>query len=156
MLRLPPEAQASVSMAVLALERLVAFVRPSLLMSLFLFSSDVHFWKHGCIGPMIVEGNHVLGHESAGEVITVHPSVETLKVSDQVAVKPNIICSACEPCLTGRYNGCEAVEFCSTPPFDGLLRRHVNHPAIWCHKIGKMSYEDGSLLEPLSVALAGI
>ncbi|KAH7027745.1 uncharacterized protein B0I36DRAFT_375464 [Microdochium trichocladiopsis] len=63
--------------------------------------SDVHFWKHGCIGPMIVCGNHILGHESAGQVIAVHPSVTHLKIGD-------------------------------------------------------MSYEDGSMLEPLSVALAGI
>ncbi|KAI7284575.1 hypothetical protein KC352_g5515, partial [Hortaea werneckii] len=26
--------------------------------------SDVHFWHEGCIGPMIVEDTHVLGHES--------------------------------------------------------------------------------------------
>lgn len=105
---------------------------------------------------MVVEGSHVLGHESAGDIVAVHPSVKTLKVGDRVAVEPNVICNACEPCLTGRYNGCESVEFCSTPPFNGLLRRYVNHPAVWCHKIGNMSYEDGSLLEPLSVALAGI
>lgn len=39
---------------------------------------------------------------------------------------------------------------------DGLLRRYIKHPAVWCHKIGDMSFEDGSLLEPLSVALAGM
>ncbi|KAI1323220.1 hypothetical protein F5Y16DRAFT_412757 [Xylariaceae sp. FL0255] len=118
--------------------------------------SDVHFWHAGCIGPMIVEGDHILGHESAGQIIAVHPSVTHLKVGDRVAVEPNVICNACEPCLTGRYNGCEKVEFLSTPPVPGLLRRYVNHPAIWCHKIGDMSYENGSLLEPLSVALAGM
>ncbi|KAI0881215.1 GroES-like protein [Annulohypoxylon maeteangense] len=118
--------------------------------------SDVHFWHAGCIGPMIVEGDHILGHESAGQVIAVHPSVTHLKVGDRVAIEPNIICNACEPCLTGRYNGCEKVEFLSTPPVPGLLRRYVNHLAIWCHKIGDMSYENGALLEPLSVALAGI
>jgi L-iditol 2-dehydrogenase len=58
--------------------------------------------------------------------------------------------------MTGRYNGCERVEFLSTPPVPGLLRRYVNHPAAWCHKIGNMSYENGSMLEPLSVALAGM
>jgi L-iditol 2-dehydrogenase len=58
--------------------------------------------------------------------------------------------------LTGHYNGCESVAFLSTPPVPGLLRRYVNHPAVWCHKIGDMSYENGSLLEPLSVALAGM
>ncbi|KAI0438027.1 putative sorbitol dehydrogenase [Xylaria telfairii] len=63
--------------------------------------SDVHFWHAGCIGPMIVEGDHILGHESAGQIIAVHPSVTHLK-------------------------------------------------------IGNMSYEDGAMLEPLSVALAGM
>ncbi|KAJ8122159.1 hypothetical protein ONZ43_g1574 [Nemania bipapillata] len=118
--------------------------------------SDVHFWHAGCIGPMIVEGDHILGHESAGQVIAVHPSVTTLKVGDRVAIEPNVICNECEPCLTGRYNGCEKVEFLSTPPVAGLLRRYVNHPAAWCYKIGDMSYENGALLEPLSVALAGM
>ncbi|KAJ4137533.1 L-arabinitol 4-dehydrogenase [Fusarium equiseti] len=118
--------------------------------------SDVHFWHAGCIGPMIVEGDHILGHESAGEVIAVHPSVSHLKVGDRVAVEPNIPCGTCEPCLTGRYNGCETVQFLSTPPVPGMLRRYINHPAVWCHKIGNMSYENGALLEPLSVALAGM
>ncbi|KAE8373570.1 L-arabinitol 4-dehydrogenase [Aspergillus bertholletiae] len=118
--------------------------------------SDVHFWHAGCIGPMIVTGDHILGHESAGQVIAVAPDVTHLKPGDRVAVEPNIPCHACEPCLTGRYNGCDKVLFLSTPPVDGLLRRYVNHPAVWCHKIGDMSYEDGALLEPLSVSLAAI
>ncbi|PSK53752.1 hypothetical protein B9Z65_7558 [Elsinoe australis] len=118
--------------------------------------SDVHFWHAGCIGPMIVTDDHILGHESAGTVIATHPSVTHLKPGDRVAVEPNIICNACEPCLTGRYNGCESVLFRSTPPVPGLLRRYVNHPAVWCHKIGDMSFEDGAMLEPLSVALAGV
>ncbi|KIW34754.1 L-arabinitol 4-dehydrogenase [Cladophialophora immunda] len=118
--------------------------------------SDVHFWHAGCIGPMIVTDDHILGHESAGVILSVHPSVTTLKPGDRVAIEPNIPCFKCEPCLAGRYNGCENVEFLSTPPVDGLLRRYVKHPAVWCHKIGDMSYENGSLLEPLSVALAGM
>jgi L-iditol 2-dehydrogenase len=105
---------------------------------------------------MIVTDTHILGHESAGVVLAVHPSVENLKVGDRVAIEPNVICNECEPCLTGRYNGCEKVQFLSTPPVPGLLRRYVNHPAIWCHKIGDMSFEDGALLEPLSVAIAGM
>lgn len=105
---------------------------------------------------MIVEDTHILGHESAGVVLAVHPSVSHLKVGDRVAVEPNIICGECEPCLTGRYNGCVKVQFLSTPPVPGLLRRYVNHPAVWCHKIGDMSFEDGALLEPLSVSLAAI
>lgn len=105
---------------------------------------------------MIVTADHILGHESAGQVIAVAPDVTKVKPGDRVAIEPNIICNECEPCLTGRYNGCERVQFLSTPPVDGLLRRYVNHPAVWCHKIGDMSYEDGALLEPLSVSLAAI
>jgi len=118
--------------------------------------SDVHFWHAGCIGPMVVEGDHILGHESAGVVLSAHPSVKDLKAGDQVAIEPNLPCFKCEPCLTGRYNGCENVEFLSTPPVHGLLRRYVKHPAVWCHKIGDMGFENGSMLEPLSVALAGM
>jgi L-iditol 2-dehydrogenase len=106
---------------------------------------------------MVVEADHILGHESAGQVIAVHPSVTSLKPGDRVAIEPNIICNQCEPCLTGRYNGCERVQFLSTPPVPGLLRRYVNHPAHWCHRMpDALSYEDGALLEPLSVALAGL
>ncbi|KAF2862008.1 L-arabinitol 4-dehydrogenase [Piedraia hortae CBS 480.64] len=118
--------------------------------------SDVHFWKSGRIGPMVVSSPHILGHESAGEVIAVHPSVVTHQPGDRVAIEPNIICGECTPCLTGRYNGCEKVEFRSTPPIPGLLRRYVAHHAKWCHKIGDLSFEQGALLEPLSVALAGL
>ena len=127
---------------------------------------------------MIVEDEHVLGHESAGEVyllysivshrshinatvfpqiIAVHPSVTHLKPGDRVAVEPGIPCHTCAPCLRGRYNGCERVLFRSTPPIPGLLRRYITHPAVWCHKLPpSLSFEDGALLEPLSVALAAV
>ena len=105
---------------------------------------------------MVVESDHILGHESAGVILATHPSVTDLKVGDRVAIEPDLICFKCEPCLTGRYNGCLNMRFLSTPPVPGLLRRYVNHPAMWCHKIGNMSFEDGACLEPLSVALAGM
>lgn len=47
--------------------------------------------------------------------------------------------------------------FPSTPPVGGLLRRYVIHPAAWCHKLpATMTFEEGALLEPLSVALAAV
>jgi L-iditol 2-dehydrogenase len=120
--------------------------------------SDVHFWHAGCIGPtMVVRSDHILGHESAGQVIAVASDVKTLSVGDRVAIEPNIPCFGCEPCKTGRYNGCPDVAFLSTPPVAGLLRRYVTHPAVWCHKLPDgLTYEDGAMLEPLSVALAGV
>lgn len=43
------------------------------------------------------------------------------------------------------------------PQHHGTLRRYHAHPEAWLHKIpDQISYEEGSLLEPLTVALAGI
>ncbi|KAI5291417.1 L-arabinitol 4-dehydrogenase [Ascosphaera aggregata] len=119
--------------------------------------SDVHFWHAGCIGPMIVTDDHILGHESAGEIIAVGPNVKNVKVGDRVSLEPQQICNSCEACLTGRYNGCPDVAFLSTPPVPGLLRRYLIHQAKFCFKLGdNMSYEEGAMLEPLSVALAAV
>lgn len=41
--------------------------------------SDVHFWKHGHIGDMVVVGENGLGHESAGVVIKVGKDVTRFK-----------------------------------------------------------------------------
>ncbi|XHG01949.1 hypothetical protein AWENTII_005316 [Aspergillus wentii] len=83
--------------------------------------SDVHFWKHGHIGPMIVTGDNGLGHESSGIVLQVGEAVTRFKPGDRVAME---------------YHA---------------------HPEAWLHRIpDNISYEEGSLLEPLSVALAGI
>lgn len=121
--------------------------------------SDVHLWKHGHIGDMRVTGPNGLGHESAGIVIAIGPGVKTLKVGDRVAIECGIPCmkATCYYCRNGRYNACPDVVFWSTPPYHGTLTRYHIHPEEWLHKIpDSMSYEQGSLLEPLSVALAGI
>lgn len=47
--------------------------------------------------------------------------------------------------------------FYSSPPVDGTLRRYHAHPEAWLHRLpDNISCEEGALLEPLSVALAGI
>lgn len=49
------------------------------------------------------------------------------------------------------------VVFFSTPPYHGTLTRFHAHPAAWLHKLpDNMSFEEGSLCEPLAVALAGL
>lgn len=46
--------------------------------------SDIHFWQHGRIGPtMVVEDEHILGHESSGVVVKVGSGVKNLKVGDR-------------------------------------------------------------------------
>lgn len=76
-----------------------------------------------------------------------------------MALECGVPCSkpTCDACRSGRYNACPADIFFSTPPVHGTLRRYHVHPAAWLHKLPKeTTFEEGSLLEPLSVALAGI
>jgi len=122
--------------------------------------SDVHFWQHGRIGDsMVVTDECGSGHESAGEVVEVGEGVTQWKAGDRVAIEAGVPCSqpACDACRTGRYNACPDVVFFSTPPYHGTLTRWHLHPAQWLHKLpDNVSFEEGSLCEPLAVALAGI
>ncbi|KAG8630869.1 hypothetical protein KVT40_000009 [Elsinoe batatas] len=121
--------------------------------------SDVHFWKHGNIGDSIITKDCGLGHESAGVVVKIGDNVQTLKIGDKVAIEAGVPCSKpeCSACRTGRYNACPQMTFYSSPPIDGTLRRYHAHPEAWLHRLpDSMSCEEGALLEPLSVALAGI
>ncbi|KAF7186563.1 L-arabinitol 4-dehydrogenase [Pseudocercospora fuligena] len=80
-------------------------------------------------------------------------------VGDRVALECGIPCSkpSCTACRTGQYHGCPDIIFFSSPPVHGTLRRYHVHPAAWLHKLpDNISFEEGALLEPLSVALAGI
>ncbi|PVH68645.1 L-arabinitol 4-dehydrogenase [Cadophora sp. DSE1049] len=121
--------------------------------------SDVHFWKKGHIGDMVVTGENGLGHESAGVVLKVGPGVTRFKPGDRVAIECGIPCmkATCYFCRIGRYNACPEVVFFSTPPHHGTLTRYHVHPEEWLHRLpDELSFEEGSLVEPLSVALAGI
>lgn len=76
-----------------------------------------------------------------------------------MALENGIPCSkpTCEACRTGQYHGCPDITFYSSPPVDGTLRRYHAHPEAWLHRLpDNVTYEEGALLEPLSVALHGI
>ncbi|KAI6482764.1 hypothetical protein MCOR18_004468 [Pyricularia oryzae] len=119
--------------------------------------SDVHFWKTGAIGTLVVEGDCILGHEAAGIVLSTGPDVTTLKPGDRVAIEPGVPCNKCFLCSEGRYNLCQEVQFAGVWPYHGTLQRYKVHPARWLHKLpDSLSYAEGALLEPLSVVLHGI
>ncbi|KAJ3529178.1 hypothetical protein NM208_g9876 [Fusarium decemcellulare] len=119
--------------------------------------SDVHFWKTGCIGSLVFEGDCIIGHEAAGIVIRCGEGVKDLKPGDRVAVEPGVPCGNCFLCLDGRYNLCEDVQFAGVYPYAGTLQRYKVHPAKWLHKLpDNVSFAEGALLEPLSVVLHGI
>ncbi|KAH4035466.1 hypothetical protein HBH92_016780 [Parastagonospora nodorum] len=119
--------------------------------------SDIHFWKRGRIGSLVVEGDCILGHEAAGVVLECGEGVTSLKPGDRVAVEPGVPCETCFLCMDGRYNLCEDVKFSGVYPDAGTIQRYKTHPARWCHILpSNVSYSEGALLEPLSVVMHGI
>ncbi|KAF9530426.1 chaperonin 10-like protein [Crepidotus variabilis] len=121
--------------------------------------SDIHLWKHGRIGDIIVKDECGSGHESAVEVIEVGEGVTQWQPGDRVALELGIPCSqaSCTQCRTGKYNGCPDIVFFAAPPYHGTLTRWHVHPAQWLHRLpDNVSFEEGALCEPLVVALGGI
>ncbi|CAN8096153.1 unnamed protein product [Discula destructiva] len=119
--------------------------------------SDVHFWKSGRIGSLIVAGDLILGHEGAGVVVKCGEGVVGLKPGDRVAIEPGMPCERCFLCRMGKYNLCEEVKFAGVYPDAGSLQRYKVHPAKWLHRLpDNMTFTEGALLEPLSVVLAAL
>lgn len=116
--------------------------------------SDVHYYEHGRIGDFIVEGDFILGHECAGEVVEVGSEVKNLKIGDRVALEPGKTCGQCVYCKSGKYNLCDAVEFFATPPYHGVFANYVAHSEELCFKLpDHVSYAEGALVEPLAVGM---
>jgi L-iditol 2-dehydrogenase len=116
--------------------------------------SDMHFYKEGRIGNMVVEPPLVLGHEAGGIVTAVGGNVTHLKPGDAVALEPGIPCRACDACLEGRYNLCPDVRFFACPPVDGTFCEYIAHDAALCFKLpDNVSTLEGALIEPLAVGL---
>lgn len=116
--------------------------------------SDVHYYEKGRIGNFIVEGDFILGHECAGEVVKVGSAVKGLKVGDRVALEPGITCGQCEFCKGGKYNLCPDVEFLATPPYHGCLKNYIAFPENMAFKLpDNVSTKEGALVEPLAVGL---
>ena len=116
--------------------------------------SDVHYYKHGRIADMVVEGPLVLGHEVGGRIVDVGRDVPGERVGERVALEPQRPCRRCHYCKTGQLNLCPQMEFFATPPIDGAFCDYVTVPADFAHRVpDALSDAAVGLLEPLSVGL---
>ena len=114
--------------------------------------SDVHYYEHGKIGRYEVKQPLILGHELAGVVAEVGEAVKHIRVGDRVAVEPGVACGRCEYCKSGRYNLCPDVVFMATPPVHGAWAEYAAIRSDFLFPLpDEMSFEEGALLEPLSV-----
>jgi L-iditol 2-dehydrogenase len=96
----------------------------------------------------------VLGHESAGIVVSCGEGVKSLSIGDRIAVEPGVGCTSCEDCRAGKYNLCSDMKFAATPPYDGTLTKYYRVPEECCFKLpSSVSMGDGALVEPLAIAV---
>jgi 2-desacetyl-2-hydroxyethyl bacteriochlorophyllide A dehydrogenase len=115
--------------------------------------SDLHIFK----------GNHpfaalpvAVGHEIAGQVIEIGQEVKKVKKSDKVAVEPVIVDGDCDFCRRGDYHLCENISFQYRQGQGGFTQFFIADEK-WVHKLPEfLSYEQGALLEPLSVAVHAV
>jgi D-xylulose reductase len=116
--------------------------------------SDVHYYKHGRIGPFVLTQPMVLGHEASGTVIEIGPEVTTLAVGDRVCMEPGIPDPNSRATRLGAYNIDPAVRFWATPPIHGVLRPTCVHPEAFTYKLpATVSFADAAMVEPLAVGV---
>lgn len=116
--------------------------------------SDLHLFKgtHAFRKPPAV-----LGHEVAGDIIEIGKNVTKYKIGDRVTVEPHLGCGECEFCKSDLVNLCTSKKAPGTPAWIGTFVEYFNAPEKTVYKINdNVSYEMGTLIEPLAVAVHAI
>jgi len=106
----------------------------------------------------IKKAPRVLGHEMAGEVVGVGAGVEGFRKGDRVFASHHVPCYKCPYCLQGNYTACETLHTGNYDPggFSEFVRvpgENVRHGTFLLPDA--VSYEDGTMIEPLACAIAG-
>ncbi|MDR3565692.1 MAG: galactitol-1-phosphate 5-dehydrogenase [Negativicutes bacterium] len=99
----------------------------------------------------------VMGHEFSGQVAEVGEGVTNIKVGDRVAPYPVIFCGDCEPCRQGNVHVCLNKKALGVLECNGAMAEYVSIPAKLLFKLADaVSYEVGSMMEPLAVSYRGV
>jgi len=116
--------------------------------------SDLHYFRHGRIGPQTLTFPQILGHEPAGIVAALGRGVRGLREGQRVAVEPGIACGRCRPCRDGRPNLCYRMRFLGGPGVPGAFQQYLVMPAECAVPLpSRIDDALASATEPLGVAL---
>ena len=98
----------------------------------------------------------VLGHEFSGEVVEVGEGVTKVKVGDKVTAAPLLPCLTCDDCQNGNYSLCKHYSFIGSRQ-QGSNADYVVVPERNAVSFdNSISYEQGAMFEPSTVALHGL
>jgi len=114
--------------------------------------TDLHIYT----GGMPVQAPLVLGHEFVGDVAKVGKDVTRVKIGDRAVAEHVIGCGKCAYCLEGKRN------LCKNPTVLGLHRQgalaeYLVVPENLIYQLpDELSYDEGVLVEPLSIAVYAV
>jgi threonine 3-dehydrogenase len=114
--------------------------------------TDLHIaqwdeWAQGRIRPPVV-----LGHEFAGEVVTVGDAVgEEFRPGQLVTAEGHIICGHCRQCRTGNGHICQRTSIIGVDR-DGAFAEYIAMPATNVMALGDIPTTIGAIMDPIGNA----
>jgi L-iditol 2-dehydrogenase len=123
--------------------------------------TDVHLIRGDYPGFWPPAFPFIPGHEWAGEIVCLGPGADALgwAVGDRVAGTSHNACGVCQKCVEGHYNVCENY---GNPRLhrqyghnsQGVYATYAVHGVKSVFRLpDSMSFEDGALVDPASIAL---
>ncbi len=114
--------------------------------------SDLEAYNYGkVLTPLI------LGHEFSGEIEEIGSKVTDWNIGDRVTAYPGEFCGKCYFCKKGEENRCISTMVGLGISVNGALAEYVKISSkSLCKLPDSVSYEDGALVEPLSVGYHGV
>lgn len=98
----------------------------------------------------------VLGHEFSGDVVEIGEGVTKVKVGDKVSGAPLLPCMKCDDCQSGNFSLCKHYSFIGSRQ-QGSNADYVVIPQQNAVPFDpSLSYEQGAMFEPSTVALHGL
>jgi L-iditol 2-dehydrogenase len=114
--------------------------------------SDVMHWYRAGRGPL------VLGHEIAGEVVSVGEGVAGYRQGDRIAAAHHVPCNTCHYCRSGHHTVCETLR--KTNFFPGGFSEYLRLPPINVDRgifrlPEEMTFDEATFIEPLACVFRG-
>ncbi len=114
--------------------------------------SDVHMFKKG----NTEEGPLTIGHEGIGIIEKVGEGISSGRVGERVVIEPNIPCSNCPECRSGRGNTCRNKRIIGVREH-GCFAEYIAIPDAFAHSIPENIHDiDAVVIEPAAIALAAL
>lgn len=114
--------------------------------------TDLHIYN----GGMNVPTPLIMGHEFVGDIVKVGSEVTNIIVGDRAVAEHVIGCAKCSYCLEGKRNLCKKPSVIGIHR-PGALAEYVVLPADLVFKLPEeLSYDEGVLVEPLSIAVYAV